>query len=422
MPPESIPKKTRSRISDKQKKEICEFAKMNPSYKQHQIANEFNQCYPDLKMDRSTVSKILKKTDEYQQIEDNLQAEKTFRHRSVKYPMLELGMNMWVERVTTEGLILSESLIKEKAQQFAQALDMPKSLLHFRMGSAPLETLPAERIKLQELLSHYDLEDIYNADETGLFYRLLPNPTLSKKKKLTGDKTRVTVLLCSNSTGSNKLRPLLKFIDEGFRIQGRQVLLLVDNASFHTAPETSNSTEVQDAKESVLEDDSNEEIEVREQPGGRSRGRSRGRTRGRTRGRRPQGKTQKSNSANSGRSRRISDKLHLTNTTVHFLPPLTTAHLQTMNAGIIKSFKSKYKNMYCRYLLDQFEENRELKKLTIRKAIDFISDAWNEVSETTIRNCWKTTRIMPETNELEESESDDEPEYETPEINNAAML
>ncbi|CAG8827479.1 20041_t:CDS:1, partial [Gigaspora rosea] len=61
-------------------------------------------------------------------------------------------------------------------------------------------------------------------------------------------------------------------------------------------------------------------------------------------------------------------------------------------------------------------------KLTIREAIDFISDAWDEVSETTIRNCWKTTRIMPETNEPEESESDDEPEYETPEINNAAML
>ncbi|CAG8791954.1 16462_t:CDS:2, partial [Gigaspora rosea] len=61
-------------------------------------------------------------------------------------------------------------------------------------------------------------------------------------------------------------------------------------------------------------------------------------------------------------------------------------------------------------------------KLTIREAIDFISDAWDEVSETTIRNCWKTTRIMPETNEPEESESDDKPKYETPEINNVAML
>ncbi|CAG8728783.1 19829_t:CDS:2, partial [Gigaspora rosea] len=263
MPPGSIPKKTRSRISDKQKKEICEFAKMNPSYKQHQIANEFNQCYPDLKMDRSTVSKILKKTDEYQQIED---------HKYV-----------------------------EKAQQFAQALDMPEESLTFSNGwisrftrrnglrpvtihgeaeSAPLETLPAEH-----------------------------------------DKTRVTVLLCSNSMGSDKLRPLVIGTSkkpQSFNGINRsqlpvtyknnkkaQVLLLVDNASSHMAPETSNSAEVQDAKESVLEDDSDEEIEVREQPGGRSHGRSRGRTQGR----RPQGETQRSNPANSGRSRQISDKL-----------------------------------------------------------------------------------------------------------------
>ncbi|CAG8755996.1 13010_t:CDS:2, partial [Gigaspora rosea] len=357
----------------------------------------------------STVSKILKKTDEYQQIQDDLQAEKTFRYRSVKYPMLELAMNMWVEWVATEGLILSESLIKEKGRQFAQALNIPeesltfsnewisrfkkcnglrKVTIHGEAGSAPLETLPAEC-----------------------------------------DKTRVTVLLCSNSTGSDKLRPLvigtskkprsfnginisqlpvtyrnnkkawmrtdiwekwLKFIDKGFRIQGRQVLLLVDNASSHTAPETSNPTEVQDdTEESALEDSSAKEIEeIREQP----------------------------------RERRISDKLYLTNVTVHFLLPLTTAHLQPMDAGIIKSFKSKYKNIYCRYLLNQFEKNKEQRKLTIRKAIDFISDAWEEVSETTIRNCWKTTRIMSEMNEPEESESDDEPEYEIPEVNDVAML
>ena len=144
----------------------------------------------------------------------------------------------------------------------------------------------------------------------------------------------------------------LKFIDKGFRIQGRQVLLLVDNASSHTAPETSNPTEVQDdTEESALEDSSAEEIEeIREQPRERSRGRTRGR---------PREGTQRPNPTNSGRSRRISDKLHLTNITVHYFLPLTTAHLQPMDAGIIKSFKSKYKNLYCRYLLNQFEKNKE---------------------------------------------------------------
>ena len=66
MPPESVPKKTRSRISDKQKKEICEFAKKNPSFKHYEIANEFMKRYQNLKIDRTTVTKILNKADKYQ--------------------------------------------------------------------------------------------------------------------------------------------------------------------------------------------------------------------------------------------------------------------------------------------------------------------------------------------------------------------
>jgi len=191
----------RSRISDTQKKEICEFAEKNPSYRHHEIANEFMNRYPTLNIDRSTVSKVLKKADQYCQL-DNVQAETTFRHRSVKYSMLELAMNMWVERVTAGGVIISDSLVKEKGRYFAQELAIPEESLTFSNGwitrfkrrnglrkitmhgeaaSAPLENLPAERMKLQELLSRYNPEDIYNADETGLFYRLLPNQTLSKK-------------------------------------------------------------------------------------------------------------------------------------------------------------------------------------------------------------------------------------------------
>jgi len=35
------------------------------------------------------------------------------------------------------------------------------------------------RLRLQQVLAEYDLENIYNADETGLFYRMEPNQTLS---------------------------------------------------------------------------------------------------------------------------------------------------------------------------------------------------------------------------------------------------
>ncbi|CAG8797420.1 20469_t:CDS:2, partial [Gigaspora rosea] len=113
-----------------------------------EIVHEFTKLYPNLKIDRSTVTKILKQADEYSQLKNDEQAKTTFRHRFVKYPKLELTMNIWIEQVTNHGLIISDSLIKEKGSK------------------CPLENLPTERTKLQELLSQYNPDDIYNADET----------------------------------------------------------------------------------------------------------------------------------------------------------------------------------------------------------------------------------------------------------------
>lgn len=42
---------------------------------------------------------------------------------------------------------------------------------------------------------------------------------------------------------------------------------------------------------------------------------------------------------------------NLTNIELVYLPPNTTAHLQPMGAGIINSFKSKYKQKFCNNLI-----------------------------------------------------------------------
>lgn len=59
----------------------------------------------------------------------------------------------------------------------------------------------------------YNPSDIFNADETGLFFRLLPNKTLDfKGNECHGGKQRrerLTVLLCTTATGSEKLVPLV---------------------------------------------------------------------------------------------------------------------------------------------------------------------------------------------------------------------
>ena len=61
---------------------------------------------------------------------------------------------------------------------------------------------------LQAALKEYSPADIYNADETALFYKLMPNKTLEfKGNKCFGGKSskeRIT-----NSTGTDKLKPLI---------------------------------------------------------------------------------------------------------------------------------------------------------------------------------------------------------------------
>jgi len=53
---------------------------------------------------------------------------------------------------------------------------------------------------LQEITSRYDLENIFNADETGLFYCMSPNQTLStgpfqEKKKVCMIETNLIKLI-----------------------------------------------------------------------------------------------------------------------------------------------------------------------------------------------------------------------------------
>lgn len=118
-------------------------------------------------------------------------------------------MAVWVQQIAAAGMPLSDQLLQEKGSEFARALNIDEDSLSFSSGwvtkfkrrnqlrriklhgeaeSAPMESLPEARAKLQRLLSQYLPEDIYNADETGLFYRMLPNQTLSTDKKRHGKK------------------------------------------------------------------------------------------------------------------------------------------------------------------------------------------------------------------------------------------
>ena len=71
------------------------------------------------------------------------------------------------------------------------------------------------KVELQELLEreHLTLDQLYNCNETGLCYRMLPDKTLAARSEkdaaaMKKQKERVTLMSCSNATGMHKL-PLM---------------------------------------------------------------------------------------------------------------------------------------------------------------------------------------------------------------------
>jgi hypothetical protein len=65
--------------------------------------------------------------------------------------------------------------------------------------------------EIKTTISEYNISDVFNMDETRLFYRLEPNCTLATKR-LFGkkkQKERITVALIANVDGSMILPPLV---------------------------------------------------------------------------------------------------------------------------------------------------------------------------------------------------------------------
>jgi hypothetical protein len=318
---QQLSSKKRFYITADQKREICLLKKNKPEPKNIDLAKQFN-------ISAGQVSNILREPEKWINIDPNSYQAKLKRSHTSPFADVEEALALWIEKALECNLTITDSIIQKKATDFAELLNkefkgssgwlynfkqrysIREYVKHGESQSAPIEQLPEMRSTLQNLLKEYQLEDIFNCDETGLFWKMEPSRGLSTGP-ISGtkqSKDRVTVLLTCNATGTDKLIPLfihkyqnpralkginknslpvdyywnskawmqmsiwndyLKRLNKKMSIANRKILLLVDNAPTHN----------------------------------------------------------------------LMENLQLTNIKIHHLPPNVTAHLQPCDAGIIHSFK-----------------------------------------------------------------------------------
>ncbi|KAH9103564.1 hypothetical protein LEN26_015263, partial [Aphanomyces euteiches] len=186
-----MPTNTRGvRLTLLQKQSMRDYHKANQHLTMADVsrwaAEQFNKV-PDI----SNVRRILKDTRDYKTINiDTAKANSRFNMYPPKHIRLDKAMNEWVVNANDKNVAISGELIKHKAQQLAQQLNLQNDMkfsngwlyrlqqrhnlkmfrLHGEAGSVDPVVIEEGREMLRAVTQSYELDDIYNMDETGVFY------------------------------------------------------------------------------------------------------------------------------------------------------------------------------------------------------------------------------------------------------------
>lgn len=222
----------------------------------------------------------------------------------------------------------------------------------------------------------YCEEDCYNADETGMQWRALPNTSIvfKEEKEVRGFKIckeRVTLMVCSNATGSHKIPMMVIGKSQKPRCFGKKI---PDNYYANKTAWMSSELFIR-----WYEDIFIPAVEDHQRRNGRVKpvilllDNA------------PVHPRADSLERNGGRFR------------VRYLPPNVTALIQPMDQTVIATLKANYRRLILRQLIHSDDEapiTRQmfLKSYTLKEAIMNIKLAWASVKESTLKNAWNKLR------------------------------
>jgi len=164
--------------------------------------------------------------------------QKRKRFKGANDTELDKAVITWFTQARTEGMPISGPNIQHQALKFNKMLHPENNSFEGSTGwlrnfkhrhgikqvtirgeerSADTEAAEAYPEELRKMIEDqgYVASQVYNCDETGLYYKMLPDKSLaqsSDNKKTLGfkqSKNRLTALLCFNASGTLKLQPLI---------------------------------------------------------------------------------------------------------------------------------------------------------------------------------------------------------------------
>lgn len=226
----SPPKRVKCGLTLSQKGEIIE--KSSRGFSGKKLAQEYSVA-------QSTISYINKqKRDIMEQLHNSFDASKLKKktlHKS-ENPEMEDQLYAWFLDQRKMNCPINGNILKAKACEIMKTrfhnehfmasngwFRNFKSRKGLRMikvcgekNSNDLDAVQPFVLRFQERIRNMGLhrKQIYNADESGLYYRLLPDRTYVSldERNAPGLKTakeRITFMLCANSDGSHKLNPMV---------------------------------------------------------------------------------------------------------------------------------------------------------------------------------------------------------------------
>jgi hypothetical protein len=120
----------------------------------------------------------------------------------------------WVSAVgpLTDNKGQPSSWSEKWAHNFKRHWDIRYYKMVGEAASVDLEAIRPELQRIMERLDRYELDDIYNCDESGLYLKWMSHWTFDYIKVAgakAGKSDRVSVLFCTNATGSDKRKPFV---------------------------------------------------------------------------------------------------------------------------------------------------------------------------------------------------------------------